>query len=210
MLGCNNADTYPWENLIYRLTEEGKVERVIMWQLCAIYLMYYANTAPPSSSPTPTPTPSPSPTPTPTPTPTSPTCNDGQVRLNPRLNGYDGNGKLCLKEIFSFCYNNTFSPICDQAWDNNDAQVACRSLGYYYPGEKCYTFFNVVCLYSRETLHSTGATAYTMSYFGTMDEAVVTDFTCFGTESLLSDCLYGFVSEDDPCYSSAGVRCLQC
>ena len=48
------------------------------------------------------------------------------------------NGIIALPEI---CINGTYGAICDSGWDDRDARVACRQLGF--------SFFNsklLVCL----------------------------------------------------------------
>lgn len=34
------------------------------------------------------------------------------------------------------CYNNTFSTICDDLWDELDARVVCNELGFTGAGKK--------------------------------------------------------------------------
>ena len=53
---------------------------------------------------------------------TTDNCTTGEVRLTDGRTQYEG-----LVEI---CYGNTWRTICPSNWDNSDAQVVCRQLGY--------------------------------------------------------------------------------
>ena len=53
-------------------------------------------------------------------------CTEGRVRL---LNGYlPGEGRV------EICINNAWGTVCDDGWDDADASVVCRRLGYYSIG----------------------------------------------------------------------------
>ena len=61
-------------------------------------------------------------------------CNDGYVRL--------ANGSTVMEGRVEICYNNTFHTVCDDFWDELDARVVCRQLGFSIePGESKRTSF---------------------------------------------------------------------
>ncbi|XP_019860852.1 PREDICTED: uncharacterized protein LOC109589170, partial [Amphimedon queenslandica] len=106
-------------------------------------------------------------------------CTPGTVRLVNGANSTEGRVELC--------HNGKWGTVCDDYWDNTDASVVCRQLGY----------------------DSVGA-AFNRAYFGQGTGSIVMDdVDCNGGESYLTNCTHTIYqncghSED------AGVRCVLC
>ena len=80
--------------------------------------------------------------------------------------------------------NGVYGPVCDDLWDNSDAAVVCRQLGY------------------------SGGIATSNSYFGQTSSTFAYDnVACTGSEAFLQECPHLTV---DNCASSeaAGVECF--
>jgi len=49
-------------------------------------------------------------------------CTNGEIRLRGGANETEGRVEICI--------NRAWGTICDTYWDNREAQVACRQLGF--------------------------------------------------------------------------------
>ena len=50
-------------------------------------------------------------------------CLYGDIRLADGPTSYEGRVEICIEE--------TYGTVCDDSWDDDDAEVVCRQLGYY-------------------------------------------------------------------------------
>ena len=84
-------------------------------------------------------------------------------------------------------YNGEWGTVCDDGWDNTDAGIVCRQLGFGSSG-----------------------TAYSYAYFGQGSGPILLDnVACTGSESILANCSHLGIGITRSCSHSedAGVRC---
>ena len=103
--------------------------------------------------------------------------------VNVRLVG----GKSYNEGRVEVYYNGEWGTVCDDGWDNTDAGVVCRQLGF-----------------------GTYGSSFSSSYFGQGSGPIWLDsVTCTGNESTLASCVHLGVNITRSCshIEDAGVRC---
>ena len=123
-------------------------------------------------------------------------CSYGLVRLIGGTTQYEGRVEVCI--------NTTWGTVCDDLWDNNDATVVCKQLGYAYTGSEFFLDNNTsrgyIIWLSEVGNYSYSATmphchvlpagqALLNAYFGQGTGQIVLDnVQCAGSENQLLAC----------------------
>ena len=85
------------------------------------------------------------------------------------------------------CFNNTYGSICHNLWNENDAQVVCRSLGF----------------------SSENTSALNNAYYGSSSGSIyLNNIQCTGDEQSLSNCSFSLEIDECTHEQDAGVSCL--
>ena len=136
-----------------------------------------APTPAPTDAPTPAPTDAPTPAPTDAPTP-APTQNGGTIKFV----GGDGLTHGTVQVLV----NGAWGTVCDDGWDNTDAAVVCRQLGF------------------------SGGTQHQSATYGQgTGNIMYDDVNCAGNEANLASCPMGQAVGSHNCghHEDAGVTC---
>ena len=60
-------------------------------------------------------------------------CSEGNIRLGNYTSGIDDDGSFYQQGRVEVCMDGVYGAICDIGWDDLDAEVICRSMGYNTP-----------------------------------------------------------------------------
>ena len=102
------------------------------------------------------------------------------------------------------CVSGVWGTVCDDLWDNSDARVVCRRLGFVDECEYCENDYYIVI-----TLSHTVATAFSRARFGQGEGPILLDdLRCAGEEESLLDCRHrGIGIHSCGHYEDASVLC---
>ena len=105
-------------------------------------------------------------------------CENSTVRL------YNESGSYFRRYgQVQVCVNNVWGTVCDNLWDDKDASVVCRMLGYS-PHGKC----NIVIVYLKSQEIIPGASALNNTYTEGTWYVHINDLKCTGKEESIWDC----------------------
>ena len=84
------------------------------------------------------------------------------------------------------CFNNTYGSVCHNLWNENDAQVVCRGLGF----------------------SSDNTTALINAYYGSSPGSIyLNNVQCTGDELSLLNCSFSTATDECTHEQDAGVSC---
>ena len=125
------------------------------------------------------------------------TCIEGDVRLGVgnltdfyiSVNEYESyffvNDELARGRV-EVCVGGRYGTVCDDYFDNTDASVVCRQLGFSSYGKCIYasSFYLKADIF----LSNTGAIALPTGFFGADIDVELHNVSCVGTEISLLEC----------------------
>ena len=133
-----------------------------------------------------------------------PGCTSGDMRLA-------GSSSSSTQGRVELCHNNQWGTICDDGWDNSDAEVACKQLKYSSYSKDYQITVSLNFDYCRND-NLVGAQNESNAAFGQGSGSIwLSDVGCDGTEGRLLECSTGTVGGHTCSHSDdAGVTCSTC
>ena len=130
-------------------------------------------------------------------------CTNGTIRLVGGQSSNEGRVEICI--------NGVWGTVCHPSWDNNDAKVVCRQLGFPVSG---INFGLSKCSFPPSTLRflnclvATGLYGYQHDFGQGTGPVFLNNVECIGTESSLLSCSHSGV-RFNWCrhFADAGVVC---
>ena len=119
-------------------------------------------------------------------------------------NGTEGRVEICSGGVWG--------TVCDDSWDNTDAQVVCNQLGFAQTGLYLHVpvYISTIILNVLIFLVYTGAVATIYTFPGGTGAIHLDNLHCTGSESRLIDCPHNGVGVHNCVHSEdAGVRCIR-
>ena len=106
------------------------------------------------------------------------------------------------------CSNGVWGTVCDDLWEDVDANVVCRQLGHRDTGYCCSVDLSQVFEYF--PFCALGATSYLFARFGQGSGPILLDnVACVGTERRLIDCPANAIGSHNCIHlEDASVSCL--
>ena len=133
-------------------------------------------------------------------------CTYGDVRLVGGSNQYEGRVEVCI--------NDQWGTVCDDSWDNTDATVVCKQLGYAYTGSKyplshCLVAYNERKFVLPINYMCAGGRAYSNAHFGAGSGPIfLDDVQCTSSDSKLVECYSRPILSHNCLHTAdAGVGC---
>ena len=125
-------------------------------------------------------------------------CNTGEVRLRGGTREDEGRVELCM--------NGVWGTVCDNSWNDTEASVVCRQLGFSRFRKFLLSLYSISSL-NNIVFFPSDFLALGDAYYGEGSGPVYIDtIDCRGNESNLTDCTY---TTSSTCSHSqdAGVQC---
>ena len=117
-----------------------------------------------------------------------------------------GSSSSSTRGRVELCHNNQWGTICDEGWDNSDAQVLCKQLKYSSYGKDYYRS-NIMDYCGHNNF--IGARGESNAIFGQGSGSIwLSNVACNGTEERLLECSTGIFGGHTCSHSDdAGVTC---